>query len=342
MRGENKLYSVHFLRFFAATGVVVFHIICALGNPVTVGAAGVDIFFVVSGLVIGLSIASGETARDFIVKRIIRVMPLYWLATALFMIVSHSTWGYSPDREHILRSLALWPVFGTEWHPIYYAAWTLEYEMFFYAVATVSIAVFRRHALAVCLLFMLMLSVIPVPVPFSHDGAHFGTGMYLEFCAGLTISCAVTRFKTIDRKTALLMITTALVIFAINFAANSVPRQLQWGVPSALLIVGLLAFDRTPVFSSRWANLGGEISYALYLTHISTIQTVSYLGERMGLSFMKHQVTAVLIAVPACIIVATLVHLSIEKPLLNFMRSILLSRKPSDRPGSKLRAKEST
>ena len=55
MRDEQRLYSVHFLRFFASASVVVHHVIARYEPKLIVGAAGVDMFFIISGLVIGLA-----------------------------------------------------------------------------------------------------------------------------------------------------------------------------------------------------------------------------------------------------------------------------------------------
>ncbi|CUX53588.1 hypothetical protein AGR7C_Lc20023 [Agrobacterium deltaense Zutra 3/1] len=46
----QKVYSIQFLRALAAFSVLLFHIV---GDPFTIGAAGVDVFFVISGLIMG-------------------------------------------------------------------------------------------------------------------------------------------------------------------------------------------------------------------------------------------------------------------------------------------------
>jgi len=71
---EKLLYSIQALRFFAAVGVVIHHSLTSLGAQMTtvlVGAAGVDVFFVISGVVIG-SMDSRDGVLTFAIKRLIR------------------------------------------------------------------------------------------------------------------------------------------------------------------------------------------------------------------------------------------------------------------------------
>lgn len=70
----DKLDSIQLLRAIAATAVVVYHI------PLfREGAWGVDIFFVISGFIMAL--VTERSTRHFFAKRVIRVVPLYWLGT---------------------------------------------------------------------------------------------------------------------------------------------------------------------------------------------------------------------------------------------------------------------
>lgn len=81
MSGQ-RLNSIHFLRFVAVMAVVVHHFpaiyVLASGRPQAwiVGAAGVEVFFVISGVVIGLAIDHYGTI-DFVARRWIRIVPLH-------------------------------------------------------------------------------------------------------------------------------------------------------------------------------------------------------------------------------------------------------------------------
>ncbi len=92
-----RLDSLQWLRALAAMMVLIGHVIeeAAHYRGVTIPAAnlpwtrGVDIFFVISGFVIALSMAhftqSRDGARAFLLRRAVRVVPLYWLFTTLMV-----------------------------------------------------------------------------------------------------------------------------------------------------------------------------------------------------------------------------------------------------------------
>ncbi|HEX8215177.1 MAG TPA: acyltransferase family protein, partial [Allosphingosinicella sp.] len=90
------LTNLQAVRAVAAIGVVVFHfgLMPATQLPFGVGAAGVDLFFVLSGFIIAHSSARG--GRHFLAHRMIRVVPAYWIATliaALFTLQSLDAGG---------------------------------------------------------------------------------------------------------------------------------------------------------------------------------------------------------------------------------------------------------
>jgi len=116
------LYSIHFLRFVAAAAVVLHH---SLGDtPVDLGAAGVDVFFIISGIVICYSTRPDETPYEFGVRRFIRVMPLYWVATAGIVWMTWYCWRDLPDLARLLKSIFLFPLFGpgVDNLPLYFLA----------------------------------------------------------------------------------------------------------------------------------------------------------------------------------------------------------------------------
>ncbi|MFV0281733.1 MAG: acyltransferase family protein, partial [Rhodoblastus sp.] len=122
-------------------------------------AAGVDLFFVVSGFVMVLSaeklFAAPGGASQFLRRRIARIMPLYWLATAIFALAAlrgaAAGKQLAPSLSEILASFAFlpWPrgLDGAP-RPVHSLGWTLEYEMFFYCVFACFVWLPRLRAVA--------------------------------------------------------------------------------------------------------------------------------------------------------------------------------------------------
>src|SRR5262249_22521759 len=77
------------------------------------GHEGVDIFFVISGLVMGLTASGAIPPREFAARRLARIVPAYWFYTlvAALMIMQAPAvmegWGYSD--ELLVKSLLFVP-----------------------------------------------------------------------------------------------------------------------------------------------------------------------------------------------------------------------------------------
>ena len=85
---RSTLLGLQVLRFVAALAVVLFHIGSGLqiefgyqNNIFVFGAAGVDIFFVISGFIIAYTTDATKGAWVFCRRRVVRIVPLYWTLT---------------------------------------------------------------------------------------------------------------------------------------------------------------------------------------------------------------------------------------------------------------------
>src|ERR1051325_7145567 len=164
----DEFFSVQYLRGIAAVAVVYFHtkLIMAgfswpLGRPF--GAGGVDLFFVISGFIMMVTTsAKSQSPWGFFLKRIIRVVPLYWGATlaavALFLLVPAAFQKQTMSLSHVLLSLLFIPhhvggEIGAA--PFFKIGWTLNFEMFFYLVfgLTLLLRSAWQRLLAIAMLF---------------------------------------------------------------------------------------------------------------------------------------------------------------------------------------------
>jgi exopolysaccharide production protein ExoZ len=141
--GRAQLVSIQYLRALAALTVLVSH---ALYWPLEsrnealliTGRLGVEIFFVLSGFIITVIGGEGRFGPvAFARNRIMRIVPMYWLAT--FLVVALATASPSsfrttvPTIEGMIKSLLFIPS-DVPKAPLLGLGWTLDYEACLYLV----------------------------------------------------------------------------------------------------------------------------------------------------------------------------------------------------------------
>jgi peptidoglycan/LPS O-acetylase OafA/YrhL len=202
------LVSLQILRAAAASLVALAHFSDANGaGPTTFqfGALGVDIFFIISGLVMvyssGRLFGQPGATRTFLVNRIARIVPLYWGATILGMLLYFSVGGAAPPAVSFACSFLFVPCGSEHGVPLLGVGWTLNYEMFFYVLFGACLLLHRRLAvIAVSLLLGLCVaagSLWQLPLPFLY-WFHpivlefvFGALLGLVYAEGIRVPMAV-------------------------------------------------------------------------------------------------------------------------------------------------------
>ena len=160
-----KLHSLQALRAIAALLVVADHALLEItnnqsANPAihvawTLGSTGVSVFFVISGFIMvhicWENFGGLAAATNFLRRRVIRIVPLYWLATvaALAFHRISATHGAHDGWPELFYSLSFVPYSDAEgsWSPILPQGWTLSYEMMFYAIFALGLSFPRQIGL---------------------------------------------------------------------------------------------------------------------------------------------------------------------------------------------------
>ncbi|QCL96583.1 polysaccharide biosynthesis acyltransferase UppZ [Agrobacterium tumefaciens] len=309
----QKVYSIQFLRALAAFSVLLFHIV---GDPFTIGAAGVDVFFVISGLIMG-SFATAAGPGAFLYHRLVRIVPLYWAVTLVMcagaMAGVFSTFTFT--LEHLWKSLLFIPYTGEngEVAPLLVVGWTLNMEMFFYIVFALGLAVRAPLVVTVGILSVMALAgqVLPSQSPFIQT---WTSPLLLEFLGGLLLSRFM--FQGGQAGIAALVISlTGFVAAAMISEQSGMLRLITWGVPAFFLVAGCVWLENAGLWPRRLLKpieIIGDSSYALYLLHglvISIINKILAPGILAG---------AVIIVV--ALAVSVLAHFLFEKPLIKLFR----------------------
>ena len=283
------------------------------------GAVGVDIFFVISGLVIYLS-TKGKTITPwrFMLNRVLRIVPAYWLYSLIAALIIALANPVMPvqtfDLHHLLLSLFFIPAenpggFGL--YPTLNVGWTLNYEMCFYLLFALAFVVTERLRLIFIIVALTVLGLLATQ-PWLND--FYRNSIVYEFVLGMLLGAAYTRgWIRHGRWLPLLIIATALLSI---YHFDSTVRLLHWGLPSALIVASFIAME--PWFSGKRLLIHlGDCSYSVYLLHVIVLSLGWYLQSRLDLA------PAVVIAacIPVIALAAWASYALIEKRLVTWAKA---------------------
>jgi exopolysaccharide production protein ExoZ len=247
--GDRRFTNLEIVRIVAASLVIFFHLqgrftlelglLKGLDSAVmSLGSIGVDLFFVISGFVMALSVYREDTARQFTSARLKRILPSYWLLTSLaavFMIVLPGQFAQAFSPGRFLSSLIFADGdFGYD-APLISMGWTLDLEIRFYLIVAVCLLVLPK-LMPRSLVLIAVLAALVLYVEFAHQD-HL---MY-EFGFGFA-AFALTRVMHAGRLAgwtffSLGMFGVAAWLFGLTGAQD---RWLAFGVPAFLIITGVL------------------------------------------------------------------------------------------------------
>jgi exopolysaccharide production protein ExoZ len=321
----KTIYGIQYLRAFAALAVVVFHAAEKTGHHFAIGAAGVDIFFVISGFIMWvISDRRALTPAGFLYERVRRIAPVYWLATTT--MVAGGILGLFPNlmltTQHIIASLFFIPVrspSSDEIWPVLVQGWTLNFEMFFYLIFALSLFLERRWRLmavaaaftALVLSGSLMSSQNPIFLTYTRP-------IMLEFIAGMFIGQAWLKGRVLGPQPGLVLVILsiggflALQVFKLPF------DEFNCGPLAVALVAGTLSLEAAGRIG-RWHVFAflGDASYSIYLWHTFAISVVAKLGGSVGL----HPGITFAVAVIGGAVLGSCAYILLERPLTKLFKA---------------------
>jgi peptidoglycan/LPS O-acetylase OafA/YrhL len=357
-RGEIKPLTG--VRGFAASLVMLYHFSAMSSDSgpaatfIRKGYLWVDLFFVLSGFIMGLSFASkflnGKSSLRttywlFLTHRLARIYPLYLLVTVESALASLRQTEPFPGLESyqcaVIANIAMVQAWAVA--PSFEgAAWSISTEwaayLLFPALLTAALIPRRGVAFAfgmACLAAIVLLAVTP--------GLHFAgqTRMGLldiyssatqaplirclaEFCLGLL---AYRWFNAIKDRPGQrqVLVRWSMPLFLAILSVMAFPGADYVVVSLFPLLVVTLALDTGPlsfVFGSRIPVWLGEISYSLYLVHGKFVRVVGW-GDRLlrPLGSAAHPISVILTMLLVCGC-ATVVYQWVERPCRIMVRGV--------------------
>ena len=318
------IVSIQYLRAVAAIAVVVFHQLQEVHPAFLYGEHGVDIFFVISGFImVALSDQRKTTPGKFIIDRIVRIVPLYWIGTiavALTAVLGIHFYQATADATHLAKSLLFIPAhnpFG-ELFPTLYLGWTLNYEMFFYALFALSLYLapaMRLPLMAVVFVVLVLLGRLLQP-----EGAILKTltdPILLNFLAGMALG---KLFGASLRAQPMRDVTVAAIALVVGLAVLSlVFDRMVFATLATLIVAAGLFLERGGMVPSiPWLKILGDASFSIYLFQNFAFEAVNLLFHRLGLDHL--QLVRKGVSIFAAIGLGYLVYRLVEGPVTGFAR----------------------
>ncbi|MBY6242937.1 acyltransferase [Methylosinus sp. Sm6] len=366
-----KIASVQILRAVAALSVAIGHAQSFIGLPMerqgqTFGwsflipwGAGVDLFFVISGFIIVYSsqslFAAPDGARTFVLRRLTRVAPLYWVATALLLARMAIVHKPLPDAATIAASFLFIPWDSHETgvpRPVYELGWTLNYELFFYAVFALFLGLRRERAVLSIAASLGVLVAIGMIFPIDNAQLLVWTRpIVVEFVLGMGLAALALRGVSLPAGARYALVAIGVAMFLRDFldsaaqprvwlTPNDWMRVVAWGVPAALIFAACVLDKSKGGADGRLTRVGvsmGEASYSLYLCHPMVMSPFAAAWFAAGLDKMLPAYVAVAISVAASAVASALVYRWFEIPVTRSLRW-LIRPEPAARPVSRFEA----
>lgn len=301
------------------------------------GAVGVDLFFVISGFVMTISLGRllrrPHPTRVFLWRRVLRVVPLYWSLTAVKLVFLAALPRFEaaagrPSAWNAMSSFLFIPSLNGlgEIRPVITLGWTLNFEMMFYLLFAISL-VWREHFVRVLLSLVFLLAAVGLARTGSWPAWTAGADpIVVEFAAGVGIGLLLQRGWVPGMVASTLALAVGVVgLMLIKPGVAALLRGVVWGAPAALVVLGVVGLEPALRYRlPRWLLLLGSASYAVYLVQTFVFPAVDLLAEQV-----RGRVGLTPLAVGAVIMLGSLalsaamglgVHLAVERPLTEMLK----------------------
>jgi peptidoglycan/LPS O-acetylase OafA/YrhL len=330
--------NIQLLRALSSIYVVFFHgaLLIGLAIPnmhwiskiISRGYIGVDVFFVISGLVAALTLSraelSGLSATEYFFRRISRIYLGYWPFYFLSLILA---WYFSPallSQWEILKSFFLIFFVGHDngKNLVLYVAWSLTYEVIFYFLAAISINHIKEKGQKnIAIAVVISTSILILWSGAKDNPFSIFLSFFCEFLFGFVAYFTAIKYKShpkIKLLSALALSILSLTLGCIIDVNLGPIRALTFGLFAFGIVVCMLLLESNYKIVSKNIFVAiGDASYSLYLCHTVFFSIFEYSGLTFAIQNFSENLRfiAVFIIFSGMIIFSLAYYRLIEKPV---------------------------
>ncbi|MBH1962952.1 MAG: acyltransferase [Comamonadaceae bacterium] len=300
-----------------------------ISHAIDFGRIGVIVFFIISGYVISNTFHSGITVKNFVIRRVLRLYPLYWLSVigAYFIFFDANV-----DTKRLIANVLMIPII-TGQEPLMGLYWTLEAELFFYAIAIALFAagLLRKQVVLLTLagIFLAIFSIFMFSVgpsnlslkslPLNLCFMLIGVSAHIFFSTPKNTNERFLRKILLTLLISLTLTPSAYSLF-LFFSTNS-PDNLRWGISYPIAVAAFFTMMYAPAKPFQPLARLGIISYSVYLLHPLVIEVLKNqtLNLEHAVGFIG--LSGVVLVVAAIVIcLSALTYKFLESPFISLAK----------------------
>lgn len=337
---KGRIDSLQALRGIAALFIILEHV-----RAFNCGAFGVDIFFCLSGFIMMYS--THKDTKHFLAKRLIRILPLYYLFTLftyLVMAILPGLFETSTARPiYLIKSLLFIPfdIGDGVLQPLMRIGWTVNCEVFFYLLFLIAMKI--SHRFRALLASAMIVALIAADTLLQLDFAplrFYGRAVMFDFVLGFMAyylaqkiysRYTVGKLPKAISAVAYLLAAVLLLWLMINKQGSNIQglrQPIVWGLPSMVIV---LCFYVGGLHIKPLESLVtlGNISFSVYFMHY---YIVMFLDRKVFdfSAFSLSTLCGTALAIFATVLLSLISYELIEQRFCHFLRERLLTKSQSE------------
>ncbi|NRH28346.1 acyltransferase [Pseudomonas sp. MS19] len=358
MNSSGRVETLDYWRGLLAISVMIYHFLgwggVPQGSATALGKLGiyaVSMFYIISGCSMAIAYNNSKIntswSISFALKRVLRIAPMYWIATLLMaaLVLIKTSGTASIETPKIIANLGLYFGFYQPWYYIPVGGWSIGNELVFYALFPIALLAARSRA--GWYLFALTSAAIYTYFAFFELERSSGlanqwrqyihpANQWLLFVLGMSIPATV-RYVNAPRKAWIILAAIlALVFFSFPVAGDQIVivqgiNRISLTTVCFLLCVSIYGTATLEMkYISKVLSHLGKTSYSIYMLHGAAAFYALYFIDSFypEHATIKTQILLFIVA-PAVVILSSLTFKFIEAPIMRIGKTLITKTKAS-------------